>query len=403
MHDVDRVQQFLEAGLPSQEAYGYEAGPMMESGFGQFESGPYETGPYETGPYETGSYETGPYETGPYETGQYEAGQYESGPYETGSYETGPYETGQYEAGGQYEYSGEIYGEIPGEIVSNPMTGEISTDVEIGLAAELLSVGSERELDQFFGKFIRGLGKSFKKFAGSGLGKTLFTALKPLAKAALPTLGGALGSLIPIPGVGTAVGAWAANQAGNALGLEFQGLSNEDRDLEIARRIIRTGIDTARYVESLPEGEVNMEEEVWDAVKSLAARALPGAVSLLTSGLSASGAAGTQGTGGLGGGLSVRSPGGWSVDLGGQAGGQVTTGATVGVNAAPPPVPFQPSPAGQVMPQPYQAGRVGPAYGGGRPAPGPYPTPRGRHCPPSLRMHGRWFRRGRAIVVLGLC
>ena len=390
MHDVDRTQQFLEAGLPSQEAYGYEAGPMMESGFGQFETGSYEAGPYETGAYETGSYESGPNETG----------QYEAGPYETGSYESGPYETGQYETA-QYEYPGEVFGEIPGEIVRDPMTGEINTDVEIGLAAELLSVGSERELDQFFGKFIRGLGKSFKKFAGSGLGKTLFSALKPLAKAALPTIGGALGSLIPIPGVGTAVGAWAANQAGNALGLEFQGLSNEDRDLEIARRIIRTGIDAARYVESLPGGEVNMEEEIWDAVKSLASRALPGAVSLLTSGLSASGAAGSQGTGGLGGGLSVRSPGGWSLDLGGQAGGQVTTGATVGVNAPPPPVPFQPSPAGQVMPPPYQAGRVGPATGGGRP--GPYPTPRGRHCPPSLRMHGRWIRRGRAIVVLGLC
>ena len=80
MHDVDRTQQFLEAGLPSQEAYGYEAGPMMESGFGQFETGSYEAGPYETGAYETGSYESGPNETG----------QYEAGPYETGSYESGP-------------------------------------------------------------------------------------------------------------------------------------------------------------------------------------------------------------------------------------------------------------------------------------------------------------------------
>jgi hypothetical protein len=377
MHDVDRTQQFLEAGYPSQEAYGYEAGPTMESGFGQFEAGPYETGSYETGPYETAAYETA-------------------------AYETGPYETGQYEAGAQYEYPGEVYGELPGEVLRDPTTGEINTDVEIGLAAELLSVSNEQELDQFFGKFVRGLGRSFKKFAGSGLGKTLFSALKPLAKAALPTLGGALGSFIPIPGVGTAVGAWAADQAGKALGLEFQGLSNEDRDLELARRVIRTGIDTARYIETLPQGEVVMEDEVWDAIKSIASRALPGAVSLLTSGVSGSGAAGTQGTGGLSGGLSVRGPFGFGLDVGGQAGGQVTSGATVGINAPPPPVPFQPSPAGQVLPPPYQAGRVGPATGGGRPTPYSRPYP-GRACPPSLRMQGRWIRRGRAIIVLGLC
>jgi hypothetical protein len=368
MHDVDRTQQFMEA---SQELPGYEV-PQAESG------GPYEFGQYEAGPYETGAYETGTYEAGPYETG------------------------------GQFEYPAEVYGEIPGEILRDPVTGEINTDMEIALAAELLSVSNEDELNQFLGKFVRGIGRGFKKFARSGLGKTLFSALKPLAKAALPALGGALGSLIPIPGVGTALGAAAAGAAGKALGLEFQGLSNEDRDLEIARRVIRTGIETARYVDTLPEGEVVMEDEVWNAIKAIASRALPGAVSLLTGGLSGGATAGSQGTGGLSGGFSVRSPGGWQVDLGGQAGGQLTSGAAVGVNAPVPGVPFQPSPAGQVMPYPYQAGRVGPVTGGGRVGPvrgggrvGP-PVP-GRHCPPSIRTHGRWIRRGRAIIVIGLC
>lgn len=345
MHDVDRTQQFMEAGY--QELPSYE---MMPAEY------------------------AGPFETGPYEFGQYEAGPYEAA---------------------QYEYQGEIQGEA----LRDPLTGEINVNTEIALAAELLSVSNEEELNQFLGKLVRGIGRGFKKFAGSGLGKTLFSALRPLAKAALPTIGGALGSFIPIPGVGTALGAAAGNALAGAL--EFQGMSAEDRDFEIARRIIRTGIETAQHVDSLPQGEVAMEDELWDAVKAIGGRLLPGAVSLLTSGISGGATAGSQGTGGLSGGLSVRSPGGWAVDLGGQAGGQVTTGAAVGINQPTPSVPFQPSPAGQVLPRPYQAGRVGPApaYGGG----GRAPYPRGGVCPPSVRTQGRWIRRGRAIIILGLC
>jgi len=306
-------------------------------------------------------------------------------------------EIGQYETGPQFEYgmSPEIFGEVNYEMLRDPMTGEINTDVEIGLAAELLSVGSDRELNQFLGKFIRGIGKGF---GGKAL-RTMFSALKPLAKAALPMLGGAVGSLIPIPGVGTALGSAAAGALGNAIGLEFQGMSAEDRDLEIARRIIRTGVETAQHVEGMPQGELVQEEEIWNVIKSVASRALPSAVSLLTSGVTGSATAGTQGTGGLSGGLSVRSPGGWAVDLGGQAGGQMTSGAAVGVNTPAPNVPFQPSRPGQVLPYPYQAGRVGPVTNGGR---GPAPMQPGV-CPPGLKVTGRWVRRGRSIVLLGIC
>ena len=372
MHDVDRTQQFMEAGF--QELPGYEAGP-------------YETGQYEAGPYELGQYETGSMEAGPYEAGPYEAGPYEAGPYETGAYEAGPYET--------------IQGEIIGEALRDPVTGEINVNTEIALAAELLAVSNEEELNQFLGKLVRGIGRGFKKFARSGLGRTLMGALKPLAKAALPAIGGALGSFIPIPGVGTALGSAAGRALGNAL--EVQGMSAEDRDFEIARRVVRTAVQTASHIDSLPEGEVAQEEELWNAVKAIGSRLLPGAVSLLTGGgLSGGAAAGTQGTGGLSGGFSVRSPGGWQVNLGGQAGGQVTSGATVGINQPAPNVPFQPSPASQVMPYPYRSGPVRPVTGG-RPIPGGggriYP---GRPCA-AVRTSGQWIRRGRAIVVLGLC
>ncbi|HEY9227783.1 MAG TPA: hypothetical protein VIP11_14095 [Gemmatimonadaceae bacterium] len=352
MHDVDRTQQFMEAGL--QELPGYE--------MGAYEAGQYEGSPYEVGNYETGMNEAGPFEAGPFETGQYEAGQYE------------------------------FPGEIVGESLRDPMTGEINVNAEIALAAELLGVSNEDELNQFLGKLVRGIGRGFKNFARSGLGSTLVGALRPLAKAALPTIGGALGSLIPIPGVGTAIGAAAGRALGSAL--EVQGMSAEDRDFEIARRFIRTAIHTAGHLDTLPAGEVAMEDELWDAVKAIGGKLLPGAVSLLTSGITGGAAAGAQGTGGLSGGLSVRSPGGWQVNVGGQAGGQVTSGATVGLGQPAPPVPFQPSSPSQVLPRPYQSGPVRPANGSGGGG--------GRVIPPGPHTSGRWIRRGRSIVLLGV-
>jgi hypothetical protein len=344
MHDVDRTQQFMEAG--PQELPGYEMGP-------------YEAGTYEAGPYEFGQYETGAYEAGPFEAGMYE-----------------------------------MQNEIVGEALRDPLTGEINLNTEIALAAELLGVSNEDELNQFLGKLVRGIGRGFQRFARSGLGNALISAVRPLAKAALPTIGGALGSFIPIPGVGTAIGAAAGRALGSAL--EYQGMSAEDRDFEIARRVVRTAIQTAAHVDGLPEGEVAMEDELWNAVKAIGGRLLPGAVSLLTSGVSGGAAAGTQGTGGLSGGISLKGPFGFSLDAAGQAGGQVTSGATVGVNQPAPPVPFQPSPASQILPPPYRAGQVRPATGGG-------PGRPQRACPPPVRTSGRWIRRGGAIVVLGLC
>jgi uncharacterized protein (DUF697 family) len=110
------------------------------------------------------------------------------------------------------------------------------------LAAELLDVTSEGELDQFFGKLFKrvskGLGsaasKSLKKNAG-GLGGLL----KGIAKKALPAVGGILGTAIPIPGVGTAVGGMLGKAASNLLEPEFEGLNDEDHEFEKAKRFVR--------------------------------------------------------------------------------------------------------------------------------------------------------------------
>jgi hypothetical protein len=62
--------------------------------------------------------------------------------------------------------------------------------------------------------------------------------LKGVAKAALPVAGGALGAFVGGP-VGATIGGGLADIAGSAFGLELEGLSEEDREFESARRFVR--------------------------------------------------------------------------------------------------------------------------------------------------------------------
>ena len=102
---------------------------------------------------------------------------------------------------------------------------------EMELAAELLAVSSEEELDQFLGKLFKGArGEGIKKVA-----RPLGGILKGIAKKALPFVGGALGSFIPIPGVGTAVGTALGGAASKLLEVDLEGMSPEDQEFELAR------------------------------------------------------------------------------------------------------------------------------------------------------------------------
>ena len=293
---------------------------------------------------------------------------------------------GEYQPEYQGEYQPELQaeGEFPGELI-NPVTGEVNPETELALAAELLAASNEEELNYFLGKLLGGIGRTFKKVASSGIGRTIGGLVKTVAKAALPMVGGAVGSLIPIPGVGTALGAAAGNALGGALGLEGEGLSNEDRDFEVARRIVRIGIEGARALERMPESEFMSQQELGNILGGIASRVLPSIGSAVLSGLTGQAASGGQATGGLSGGVQVSSPGGWNVRLGGQAGGQVTGGTALGVNTPAPGVPFQPSAPGQVLP--YRPGVTQRPIGAGGVA--------HRH-----HKVGRWIRQGRNLVVL---
>ena len=94
--------------------------------------------------------------------------------YEAGSQETG-YETGSQETG--YETEFETY----------EMFGESADSRETALAAELLEISNEAELDRFLGSFLSKAVSAVKNFASSDIGKAVGGVIKGVAKQALPS------------------------------------------------------------------------------------------------------------------------------------------------------------------------------------------------------------------------
>ena len=199
---------------------------------------------------------------------------YEYGPAEFG-YETNPEYTGEYqELPGEYqELSGE-YQELPGEYQELPgeyqemelaaefgeygeYTGELefessmSESLEMELAAELLEVSNEEELDRFLGKMFRGIGRVVRRVGRIPVFRQLGGILKGVARKALPMVGGALGTMVA-PGLGTAIGGALGSMAGRMFEMELEGLSAEDQEFEVARRYVRLAASAAQRAAMAP-------------------------------------------------------------------------------------------------------------------------------------------------------
>jgi len=117
----------------------------------------------------------------------------------------------------------------------------------VQLASELLEVSNEAELDHFLG----GLIGQFGQLARSPLGQAVGGVLKGAAAKALPMAGSALGGYIGGP-LGAQIGSGLASAAGSALGLEGEGMSNEDREFEGAKQFVKFAADTAKNAASAP-------------------------------------------------------------------------------------------------------------------------------------------------------
>lgn len=170
---------------------------------------------------------------------QYQAESYEYG--ELGQ-ETGEFE---FEGEGEFEFEGE------GEFEYGEVAGPLHEAQEMELAAELLEITSEQELEQFLGKLFKGVSRAVGGFMRGPIGSALGGALKGIAKQALPVVGGALGSFVA-PGVGTALGSKLGAMAGNMFELEFEGMDREQAEFEVAKRYVKLAADAARHAALAP-------------------------------------------------------------------------------------------------------------------------------------------------------
>lgn len=143
------------------------------------------------------------------------------------------------------------------------------------IAAELLSVSNQQELNNFLGDLIKRAGRGLGQIVSSPLGQQLGGLLKSAAKSALPMVGSALGNAL-LPGVGGAVGGKLGSMAGSMFGLEFEGLSLEDRQYEAAKQFVRFGGDATQRALSLATQGNSLTAAAKAAVAQAAERYVPG-------------------------------------------------------------------------------------------------------------------------------
>ena len=137
----------------------------------------------------------------------------------------------------QFEFG---QGEWSGEGGGNALFSEAE---EMELANELLSVSNEAELEQFLGNFLRKAASVAGSVIKSPIGQAVGGVLKGVAKKAIPLAGGAIGGYFGGP-LGAKIGSGLASAAGNALGLEAESGSGEEREFEGAKQFVRLAADT---------------------------------------------------------------------------------------------------------------------------------------------------------------
>jgi hypothetical protein len=167
--------------------------------------------------------------------------------------------------------------ELGGEEVSTFEAAEALDETEeMELASRLLEITDESELDQFIGGLIKRAGRAVGQFARSDAGRALGGILKGAAKKALPVVGGAIGGYIGGP-AGSRVGSQLAAKAGSLFGLELEGLSDEDQEFEVARRLVRFADAAAKNLASAPSS-TSPQQAANAAAIAAAKRHAPGLV-----------------------------------------------------------------------------------------------------------------------------
>jgi hypothetical protein len=116
------------------------------------------------------------------------------------------------------------------ECATEADAGVLRETEEIGLTLELLAIRSERDLNHFLIKLIRGVSRHSAHALQSQMLNAIANVLHRTAKAILRIAGGQRGG---------SIGQRLAPVASRLFALELEGLSNEDREFETARRCVR--------------------------------------------------------------------------------------------------------------------------------------------------------------------
>lgn len=147
------------------------------------------------------------------------------------------------------------------------------TTLEMELATELLEVQTEEELGRWFGNVVRGAVGAAGRFAQSPTGRALGGIVKKAAGEALPVIGRGIGGLIDPQYADT--GERVGKGLGTAFGLELEGLSQEDREFELARALVRFAGSASRQAAKAPSG-TSPQAAALAAATAAARRYLPG-------------------------------------------------------------------------------------------------------------------------------
>lgn len=184
--------------------------------------------------------------------------------------------TSEAEAAGAYENENENF-EFQGENENFEFQAEqpeVFNEAQVNeFAAELLSVANQQELNNFLG----GLMRTVDRAISTPLGRQVGGMLRSAARTALPVVGSAIGNAI-VPGLGGAVGGKLASMAGSMFGLETEGMTQEDRQYEVAKQFVRFGGDATQKAVALAKGGTPIAAAAKAAFQQAAERFVPGLV-----------------------------------------------------------------------------------------------------------------------------
>jgi hypothetical protein len=140
------------------------------------------------------------------------------------------------------------YGQGAGQYAPASGGSLFNEDTHMNLAAELMDVNNEQELDNFLGDLISGAADAVGKFVSSPTGQALGSGLKSVAKQLLPVAGQALGGY---------VGGGAGSQVGGALGTAAAGLLDsevEEQEWEAANTFVKLASEATKKAADMPPG-----------------------------------------------------------------------------------------------------------------------------------------------------